>query len=117
MIRISNKTIDNIIAYLNDIYPTDKEVFIHICEGYDCIDVNGQVGFGVSHAPDNEDENFEIWVAGDMDSDMLITTIAHEYKHFIQYCNSEGFDEDEAERFANKILEELSVRKDYKCKQ
>lgn len=92
-------------------YPTDKEAYIHICEGYDTIEVNGQVGFGVSRIPENANENFEIWVAGDMDSEMLITTIAHEYKHFMQCCNGDTFNEDEAEKFANKIFEELTVRR------
>lgn len=109
MIRLSNKAISNTIAYLNDMYPTEQDVFIHICEGYDCVDVNGQVGFGVSHVPENENEDFEIWIAGDMPDDLLITTIAHEYKHFLQYCKHEQFIEEEAENFANQILEELSV--------
>lgn len=117
MIRLSNKTISNTIAYLNDMYPSEQEVIIHICEGYDCVEINGQVGFGVSHVPDSENEQFEIWIAGDMPDDLLITTIAHEFKHFLQYCNSQEFDEDEAEKFANKIFQELSVRKDYACKQ
>lgn len=117
MIHIHSKTTSNVIAYLNDIYPIDKEVYIHICEGYDTIEVNGQVGFGVSRIPENANENFEIWVAGDMDSEMLITTIAHEFKHFLQYCNGQEFNEDDAENFANKISQELSIRKDYACKQ
>ena len=107
MIRLSNKIISNTIAYLNDMHPTEQDVFIHICEGYDCVEVNNQVGFGVSHIPDCDNENYEIWVAGDLPDEYLITTIAHEFAHFLQYCHGEPFNEEEAEEFANKILEEL----------
>ena len=111
MILLSNKTITNVIEYLNDQYPTDREVYMHICEGYDCIDVDNQVGFGVSKVPTSAEENFEIWIAGDLSDECLITTIAHEFAHFIQYIHGEPFDEDEAEEFANKVLEDLQCKK------
>ena len=42
-----------------------------------------------------------------MEKEELIRTIAHEYKHVMQLFNNEEFDEDEAEKFADKILEEM----------
>ena len=110
MISIHSKTASNTISYLNDMYPTERELYIHIIEGYDTVEVNGEIAFGVSHIPDNENENYEIWVAGDLPDEYLITTIAHEFAHFLQYCHGEPFDEDEAEEFANKILEELQCK-------
>ena len=107
MISIHSKTASNTISYLNDMYPTEIEVYIHILEGYDTVEVNGEIAFGVSRIPDKENENYEIYVAGDVPDECLITTIAHEFAHFLQYCNGEPFNEDEAEEFANKILEEL----------
>lgn len=107
MIRIHSETASNTISYLNDMYPTEKDLYIHILDGYDAVDVNNQIGFGVSRIPDDENEHFEIWVGGDLPDDYLITTIAHEYAHFLQYCRGEEFDEDKAEEFANKVLEEL----------
>lgn len=110
MIQLHSKTASNTIAYLNDMHPTERDLYIHILDGYDTVEVNNKIGFGVSHVPDNENENYEIWVAGDLPDDYLITTIVHEFAHFLQYCNREPFNEDDAEKFANKILEELQCK-------
>lgn len=110
MIQTHSKTVSNTISYLNDKYPTDREAYIHIPNGYDTVEVNGEIAFGVSHIPDSDNENYEIWVAGDLPDDYLITTIAHEFAHFLQYVNGESFDEEGAERFANKVLEELQCQ-------
>lgn len=110
MISIHSKTASNTISYLNDMYPIEIEVYIHILDGYDTVEVNGEIAFGVSHIPDNENENYEIWVAGDLPDEYMITTIAHEFAHFLQYIHGEPFDEEEAEGFANKVLEELQCQ-------
>lgn len=107
MIQVHSKTASNTISYLNDKYPTDREAYVHILNGYDTVEVNGEIAFGVSHIPDSDNENYEIWVAGDLPDEYMITTIAHEFAHFLQYIHGKPFDEEEAERFANKILEEL----------
>ena len=86
--------------YLIDNYPTDKRLIVHVMEGYDTIETPTGKGFGV-FIP----EKLEIFIAGDMpgESKDLIKTLAHEFKHFLQYCDGKPFDETEAEEFAEEI--------------
>lgn len=101
MIKISNDTIDKTIRYLEKNYPCDKEVYLHIAEGADCIEApDGNRGFGV-FVP----EMSSIFIAEDIPEKevALIETIAHEYMHFLQYCNNEPFDEEDAEKFAIEV--------------
>lgn len=109
MIKILNQDIDGAIKYLNENYPTEKQVFLHICEGYDTIETPDGTGFGVFVKPNSDDEIPEIYIAGDMPNDDLqvVKTLAHEYKHFMQYCYGEQFSEEEAEEFARKVVGEL----------
>lgn len=37
----------------------------------------------------------------------IIETLAHEYKHFMQDCLGQEFDENEAEQFANQVLKDM----------
>lgn len=109
MIKIANAEIDNSIRYLNERYPIDKDVFIHICEGYDTIETPEGMGFGLFVKPNSDDEIPSIYIAGDMPNDdfQIVETLSHEYKHFMQYCNGEGFSEKQAEEFARKVVEKL----------
>lgn len=86
--------------YLIDNYPTDKRLIVHVMEGYDTIETPTGKGFGV-FIP----ETLEIYIAGDMpgESENLIKTLAHEFKHFLQYCDGKPFNETEAEKFAEEI--------------
>ena len=105
MIKIVNDTIDKTIKYLQERYPRDQVVYIHIAEGYDCVsDPDGNKGFGV-YVPEMQ----SIFIAEDIPEKetTLIETIAHEYKHFMQHCDGEPYDEEAAEAFAWKILHEL----------
>lgn len=107
MIKIVNEEIDSMIAYLNREYPTKKDCFIHICEGYDVIQTPDGKGFGVFEVPKTEDDVPCVYIAGDMPNDdfQIVETLAHEYKHFMQWCNKEEFSEKEAEEFAKEIKE------------
>lgn len=96
------------IQHLKDNYPTDKKPIWVICTGYDCIESpEGEMGFGV-FIP----ETLEIYIATDVPQweETLIETTAHEYKHFMQYCEGEPFDEEEAECFAYMILAEMKEK-------
>lgn len=109
MIKFVNEEINKTIAFLNAEYPTQKDVFIHVCEGYDTIETPDGVGFGVFVKPEGENETHTIYIAGDMPNDdfQIAETIAHEYKHFMQWCNGEEFSEEQAEDFAKEVVEKL----------
>lgn len=91
--------------YLADNFPTDKRLIVHVMEGYDTIETPDGMGFGV-FVP----ETLEIYIAGDMTEkeEGLIRTLAHEFKHFIQYCDGKPFDELEAEEFAEEIYKKVT---------
>ena len=98
---IINKTLE----YLKKNYPQNQQVNVIICEGFDCIEgPDGTKGFGV-FVPDT----LEIYIPTDVPEPetTLIETLAHEYKHFIQHCEGQPFDEEEAESFAMYILHKL----------
>lgn len=101
-----NKTIiEETIAYLKKNYPQPEDIEFYICEGCDCIEASdGTIAFGV-YVPSES----IIYLATDIPEPelSLIETTAHEYKHFMQHCNNEPFDEEEAEKFAYQILAEL----------
>lgn len=101
MIKFSNKIVDSVINYLNKEHPQTEDVDIKIIENYEVIETPDGVGFGV-FVPEQK----VIYIASDLPDKetSLITTIAHEYMHFIQYCEHRSFDEDEAEKFAEEIL-------------
>lgn len=103
MIKISNEVINSTIEYLNENYNVDEEVFIKIAEGYDVIEApNGERGFGVY-----DPETRTIYVPTEMEDEELIRTIAHEYRHFMQYNGNDDIDEVDAEEFADMIVEEM----------
>ncbi|MBD5547539.1 MAG: hypothetical protein HDQ97_09085 [Lachnospiraceae bacterium] len=94
--------------YLIDNYPQDKRAIVHVVEGYDTIETPDGIGFGV-FVP----ETLEIFIAGDMPGgeESLIKTLAHEYKHFMQYCEGEPFNEEEAEEFAEEIYKKVTEKR------
>ena len=111
MIKILNDSVQDVIDYLNTNYQQDKEVYLHIVEGYDTIEgPDGTMGFGVFVVPQCADDLPMIYIPGEApmgDWDIVVENIAHEYKHFMQYCNGQPFDEEEAEVFAWKVAKEL----------
>lgn len=81
------------------------EVEVEFLEGYDSIEgPDGSMGFGV-FVPTEE----KIYIADDLPGgeESMIETVAHEWKHWLQYCNDEAYDEEEAEDFARQIAEEF----------
>lgn len=107
MIKIINNTIDRTLAYLEENYPQDKEVNIHLLEESDCVqDPDGNVGFGVFC-----EMTQDIYIAIDIpDPEVNVpANIAHEYMHFLQWCEGRPYDEEEADRFAEEVLEALDI--------
>lgn len=106
MIKIINNVINNFIMFLNQNYGIEQTVYIHIAENCDSIQTpDGGVGFGVF---DNTTDN--IYVACDyefMDDRSILTTIAHEYKHFLQKYDDGIYSEEDADNFAIKVYEEF----------
>lgn len=109
MLKILNSEIDKTIKYLNSEYPVNKEVFLHICEGYDTIKTDTGVGFGAFVKSISNENPPVIYIAGDMPNDdyQMIEALAHEYRHFLQWCNGEEFSEEQAEIFGKQVAAKL----------
>lgn len=67
------------------------------------------MGFGVFVKPEIPEQVPEIYIAGDMPNDdfQIVKTLAHEYKHFMQWCNNEEFSEEQAECFSKEVIDKL----------
>lgn len=97
-----------VVDYLRKHYQPPEgsgEVEVEFLEGYDSIEgPDGSMGFGV-FVPTEE----KIYIADDLPGgeEGMIETVAHEWKHWLQYCNDEAYDEEEAEDFARQIVEEF----------
>lgn len=113
MIKFVDKEIGKTIEFLNAEFPTQKDVFIHVCEGYETIETPDDFGFGVFVKPESKSESPAIYIAGDMPNDdfRIVETIAHEYRHFMQWCNDEEFSEEQAIEFAKGAVERLCRKK------
>lgn len=83
-----------VVDYLRKHYPPPEgsgEVEVEFLEGYDSIEgPDGSMGFGV-FVPTEE----KIYIADDLPGgeESMIETVAHEWKHWLQYCNDEAYDE------------------------
>lgn len=101
-----------IVEHLQKHYPPPEgsgEVEIEFLTGYDTIEgPDGRRGFGV-FSPKEEKIYIADKIPGGIDG--LIEVVAHEWKHWLQYCNDEAYDEDEAEEFAKKIAQELTEKR------
>lgn len=91
-------------------YDITEAVSINILYEYDSVEApDGTKGFAV-FVPDTLD----IWVAADIpDPEYNVPhSIAHEYAHFIQYAEERPYDEQEADAFAERIMQELGIRRE-----
>ena len=100
MIKIISDEINDFLEFLNAEYPRDESFYLHICEGHDSIQdpYTKGIAFGMFGR-----ENDECYVAGDLETEQILKTIAHEYKHFLQKYNGEDFNEEDSEDFAEDI--------------
>lgn len=111
MIAIHSDNIDRMLLHLDRNYEVEKKVYIHIVENCDCIEApDGSKGFGV-FIPDEQ----SIYVVTDIpDTDINVPmTIAHEYMHFLQWCDGKPYDDEEAEQFAKKVMCEIKLLGDF----
>lgn len=105
MIKINNDITDEVIKHLQKNYPLKESVYVKVIAGYDTVaSPDGRIGFGVY-----EKKTRTIYIPGELPKDeyAAITTLAHEYKHFMQHMNKERFDEQEADKFGEKIYKEM----------
>ena len=100
MIKIISENVSDFIEFLNNEYPRDELFYLHICEGHDSIQDphTERLGFGMFSKETNH-----CYVAGDLEEEQVLKTIAHEYKHFLQKCDMIDFNEDDAEDFAEMM--------------
>ena len=79
------------------------EVNIEVKFDYDCVQSpDGVIAFGV-YIPEEK----QIYVAGATPLDWIYQNVAHEYCHYLQDINGKSFDEDEANSYAEKKVEEF----------
>ena len=108
MIEILNEYDLKFISYINKLKLTDKKVKLSILHNYQSVGSgDDNVGFAVYlpelntiMLPTEKPEELED------DEDFVIHNLAHEYKHFLQDCNGEEFNEDEADKFADDTVGE-----------
>lgn len=105
MLRIINKQIDALIALLNEKHPEGPDVYLHVAEDSDTIYTGEEMAFGVY-----DTDKKEIYVAGDLEPEEVLYTIAHEFAHHLQNTSGEGYDEEYADEYAAAILEELKEK-------
>ena len=105
MIKIINENVSDFIEFLNNEYPRDELFYLHICEGHDSIQdpYTERLGFGMFSKETNH-----CYVAGDLEEEQVLKTIAHEYKHFLQKCDMIDFNEEDAEDFAEMIYNKFT---------
>ena len=100
MIKIINDEINDFIDFLNNEYQRNESFYLHMCEGHDSIQdpYTENLAFGMFNRETNH-----CYVAGNLEEEQVLKTIAHEYKHFLQKCIDVDFDEEEAENFADYV--------------
>lgn len=109
MIEILDEYELNFIDYINKLKLTNKKVKLSILHNYQSVGSDDDnVGFAVYlpelntiMLPTEKPEELED------DKDFIIHNLAHEYKHFLQDCNGEEFDEAKADKFADDIVEKF----------
>lgn len=107
---MNHRTVDRFKRFLRRDWPAPRPVRIIVkwrCTVVSSVDINRQVrvGFGlyISQPPP------VIYVGGHTPrtmgfKDMVISTIAHEYRHHLQRCLGRPYDEDDADRFAEEAV-------------
>jgi Zn-dependent peptidase ImmA (M78 family) len=105
MIKIISDEINDLLEFLNAEYPKDELFYLHICEGHDSIQdpYTEGLGFGMFNKETNH-----CYVAGDLEEEQVLKTIAHEYKHFLQKYDEVEFNEKEAEDFSDEIYKRFT---------
>ncbi len=116
MIKFANENLISFIGFLNEKYPTEKDVYLVILHGNDSVAADdGSSGWAVySPSKVNMSEKDIILLPGEipdvegMTENIILENLAHEYCHHIQNCEGRLKDkkknEKEAIEFAAMIL-------------
>ena len=105
MIKIISDEINDFLEFLNAEYPRDASFYLHICEGHDSIQdpYTKGIAFGMFGRETNH-----CYVAGELEIEQILKTIAHEHKHFLQKCDELSFNEEDAENFADYMYNKFN---------
>lgn len=108
MIKILDEFELNFIKFLNDKKYTDKEVRLSILHNYESVSAgDGGDGFAV-YIPETKTIMLPTKIPDEI-ADMkefVIQNLAHEYCHFIQDVTEREFNEEEADNFAEVVVNE-----------
>lgn len=120
MIKFAERKMLDFVNFLNWAYPTEKDVYLTILHGHDCVEIGGEVAwaaYGVSGGKSDpvilvagEVSPEVMFAAGKSQNDdpneILFEDMAHEYGHHIQYCRGDAeYNEEEATLFAQEAIE------------
>lgn len=108
MICFAEKGLMDFISWINAHYPAPKPVYITILHGYEMIKTE-EASDTFALAAYKPGEKSMMYVPGNAlpyaeDSGILYGSIAYDYKHHLQFCNNEPFDEEAAKNFADEIV-------------
>lgn len=119
MIKFAERKMLDFVNFLNWAYPTEKDVYLTILHGHDCVEVGGEVAWAAYGASGGKSDPV-ILIAGEVSSEValaagkgkddgpdeiLFENLAHEYGHHVQHCRSDAeYNEKEAERFAKEAM-------------
>lgn len=118
MIKFAERKMLDFVNFLNWAYPTEKDVYLTVLHGHDCVEVGGEVAWAAYRVCGKsvpvilvagEVSPEVMFAAGKSQSDdpneILFEDLAHEYGHHIQYCRGDAdYNEEEAERFAKEAM-------------
>lgn len=106
MIKILDEFERGFVEFLNNKNLTDKVVKLSILHNYETVG-DGEFGFAV-YIPESKTIMLPTERPKELADykEFIIHNLAHEYKHFLQDMNGQDFNEDEADQFADMIVEE-----------
>ncbi|MGE4501221.1 MAG: hypothetical protein AB7C96_12805 [Hydrogenovibrio sp.] len=118
MIKFAENKMVDFVNFLNWTYPTEKDAYLTILHGHDCVEVGGEVAWAAYRVCGKSVP--VIFIAGEVSSgvaiaagkgkgddpnEILFEDLAHEYAHHIQYCRGDAeYNEEEATRFAKEAM-------------
>ena len=88
MIKIISDEINDFLELLQNEYSNDAPFYLHICEG--CDSIQNPCTEGLAFGMFNRETN-HCYVAGELEEEQVLKTIAHEYKHYVQKCEEIDF--------------------------
>lgn len=105
MIKLISDEIDEFLQLLDMEYYTDESFYLHIAEDCDSIEdpTNNELAFGMFG-----NHNNHCYIAGNLELEQVLKSIAHEYMHFIQKDKGLEYNEEDAENFAELMYDKFN---------